>query len=611
MYKRRLGFRGGLAAFLCCAMASMSAQGVDGALENLLEGLPAENQREFEARFSALAALGAPASARLAEMLTPPGAGDDEAARYALSGLAKHVTRPGAEAERRAYALGVAEALAAPRDPEVARFLLAQLELAGGPECVAPVSRLLADPALYDDAARVLRVIGGPESGAALLAALQRSQDARALVFIAALRALAYAPAAETLRRLAASDDAALAAEARTALARLESLDARDAPAGAPAMDPRIAEAEALLARGQRREAEALAGAVYAEAVAASDAMTAVAALPLQAEAARRGVLDLLMTAAASPMPEVRAAALGLAEGHDSRSAVRRWVRFAETAPEEALPGVLRLLGALGHGAALPALRAGLASESEAVRLAAIQGLGALGGKEAAALLQARRPQAKTTAEAALLRNTVFAMPEAKAWIPAPDDEGFVPLFNGRDLEGWIGHTLGYEVEDGVVSSKRVGLNLYSEAVYGDFILRFDFKLTEGANNGIGIRVPLYGHAAYDGMEIQVLDDHAEAHANLKPWQYHGAVYGVAAPELGHLKPAGEWNTQEIIARGPSITVILNGHTILEADVVEAATPAPAHGREHPGLTRTSGHLALCGHNSVVSFRGMRIKPLD
>src|SRR5699024_11688559 len=96
------------------------------------------------------------------------------------------------------------------------------------------------------------------------------------------------------------------------------------------------------------------------------------------------------------------------------------------------------------------------------------------------------------------------------------------------------------------------------EEKYSNFIMEFAFKLTEGANNGIGIRAALEGNPAYDAMEIQVLDNAADKYADLETWQYHGSVYGVVPAERGALNPVGEWNTQEIIADGDRKSTRLN-----------------------------------------------------
>jgi hypothetical protein len=197
----------------------------------------------------------------------------------------------------------------------------------------------------------------------------------------------------------------------------------------------------------------------------------------------------------------------------------------------------------------------------------------------------------------------------------APAEEqaaGFVSLFNGRDLAGWTGDTKGYGVEDGVIAVKpESGGNLYTEKDYSDFIFRFEFKLTPGANNGIGIHTPPEGDAAYVGMEIQVLDDGAEVYKSLKPYQYHGSIYGVVPTRRGFQKPVGEWNSEEIRVQGRRVTVRLNGTTIVDADIEKASTPQTVDGRDHPGLKRTSGRISFCGHGSRVEFRALRIKTLD
>lgn len=192
---------------------------------------------------------------------------------------------------------------------------------------------------------------------------------------------------------------------------------------------------------------------------------------------------------------------------------------------------------------------------------------------------------------------------------PKPDAEGFIPIFNGKDLTGWVGHLGAYKVEDGRLIG---GGNLwYKLREFGDFILRFDVKLTAGANSGIAIRAPLMSRAAYQGMEIQVLDNTAEKYKKLRPYQYHGSVYGVVPAKRGHLKPVGEWNSEEIIAKGRHIKVVLNGVTIVDADLDEATENGTADGKSHPGLKRDRGYIGIVGHGSHVEFRNIRVKPLE
>ncbi len=191
-------------------------------------------------------------------------------------------------------------------------------------------------------------------------------------------------------------------------------------------------------------------------------------------------------------------------------------------------------------------------------------------------------------------------------------DLDYRPLFNGRDLTGWTGDTTGYRVEDGsIVSPSEGGGQLFTADQYADFSYRFDFKLTPGGNNGIGIRAPLDGHTAYDGIEIQVLDTPDERYRDIKPWQAHGSVYGIVPAKRGFLKPVGEWNHEEIIADGRRIQVILNGTTIVDADLDEATKSGTIDGQDHPGQKRTAGHIGFLGHGARIEFRNMRIKELN
>lgn len=191
-------------------------------------------------------------------------------------------------------------------------------------------------------------------------------------------------------------------------------------------------------------------------------------------------------------------------------------------------------------------------------------------------------------------------------------EQGFVPLFDGATLEGWQGAVAGHHVVDGELRSKPgVGGNLLTTREYGDFELRFEFKLTPGANNGLGIRAPLTGDAAFEGMEIQILDDGHPKYAGLKDWQVHGSIYGVVAAERGCLKPAGEWNEETVVVRGTQVKVIVNGKTIVDADVAPFRDGGPTpDGRPHPGLARTTGHVGFLGHGDEVHFRAIRIREL-
>lgn len=192
--------------------------------------------------------------------------------------------------------------------------------------------------------------------------------------------------------------------------------------------------------------------------------------------------------------------------------------------------------------------------------------------------------------------------------------DGFQLLFDGTNMYQWMGNTTEYNIEDGNIVVRPVGGNhgnLYTKNEYSDFVYRFQFQLTPGANNGIGIRAPLEGDAAYVGMEIQVLDNEADIYRNLHEYQYHGSVYGVIPAKRGYLKPLGEWNEEEITAIGNHIKVVLNGTTILDGDISDAIKNGTLDKKDHPGLKNTKGHLGFLGHGDVVLFRNMRVKDLS
>lgn len=198
--------------------------------------------------------------------------------------------------------------------------------------------------------------------------------------------------------------------------------------------------------------------------------------------------------------------------------------------------------------------------------------------------------------------------------LPALAQEaGFVALFDGKTLNGWTQLERkgpGYIVENGMlVCPVDGGGNIFTEKEYANFVVRFEFRMQEGGNNGLGIRAPLSARTAYEGMEIQILDDgHAKYQGRIKPVQYHGSVYGVIPAKRGFLRKAGEWNQEEVTANGRRITVKLNGTVILDADLDTVKDPAIL--KEHPGLARASGHIGFLGHDDRMDFRDIRIRVL-
>ena len=176
-------------------------------------------------------------------------------------------------------------------------------------------------------------------------------------------------------------------------------------------------------------------------------------------------------------------------------------------------------------------------------------------------------------------------------------EDGFVELFNGKDLTGWTGE--GYAVKDGAIVCTPKGKNLMTKKEYSNYVLDFEFKLPAGGNNGLGVHYPGKGDPAYTGLELQILDDTHAEYAKLKESQFHGGLYKLQAAKHGHLKPVGEWNKQRVVVNGNHVLIELNGVVINDANLDELAKKFP----KHEGVKRRSGFIAFCGHGDPVAFR--------
>ena len=187
----------------------------------------------------------------------------------------------------------------------------------------------------------------------------------------------------------------------------------------------------------------------------------------------------------------------------------------------------------------------------------------------------------------------------------------FVSLFNGKDFTGWGGagkpEQSGYVIkEGGIIESTKKCRFLITEKEYLNYVFEFEFKLTAGANNGLGIHYPGKGDPAYTGMEIQILDNTHPKYAKLKDYQFHGGLYTLVAAKKGHLKPVGEWNKEIVTVNGPNVKVELNGVVIMEANLDEVNKSKP----KHNGAKRRKGHLCFCGHGAIISLKNLRIREL-
>jgi hypothetical protein len=180
-------------------------------------------------------------------------------------------------------------------------------------------------------------------------------------------------------------------------------------------------------------------------------------------------------------------------------------------------------------------------------------------------------------------------------------DQGFRPLFNGKDLTGWKlrnpGGTASWSVQDGVlvneVSAGKHGTDLVSEEKFRDFVVRYEYKIPKDANSGLYLR---------GRYEIQVLDDYERGTPSKGG---NGAIYNTAPVSKFASKPAGEWQTAEATIKGDKVSLILNGQKVHDNVTVDKAT-----GSELDRNIDQPGPIMLQGDHGSISFRKIEIKEL-
>lgn len=211
----------------------------------------------------------------------------------------------------------------------------------------------------------------------------------------------------------------------------------------------------------------------------------------------------------------------------------------------------------------------------------------------------------------ALALSAALALGSEDARAPSPP-EGFKALFDGKSLDGWKFHggkkdTWAVDSKAGTFyTAKGGGGWLMTEKEYGNFELRAEFKVPKGGNSGVALRAPMKGDPAYQGMEIQILDD--PSYKGLQKWQATGSIYGVVAASSVPTKPVGEWNQYRIVCKGRRVTVELNGTKVVDADLDDHKEK---HAKAHPGILRDKGHVGFQEHGGKVEFRNVFIKELD
>lgn len=189
---------------------------------------------------------------------------------------------------------------------------------------------------------------------------------------------------------------------------------------------------------------------------------------------------------------------------------------------------------------------------------------------------------------------------------PGPTDDGFVNLFDGKTLAGWV-TTGNWIVEDGGVVAlhprpgesgwQRYDAYLTTARKYKDFVLDLEFKIGKDGNSGVFLRVGDRMSQVNTGFEVQILDTHGLAN----PGNHDcGGVIGAAAPTKNMAKPAGEWNRYVITCQGSRLKVVLNGEQIHDLELDKSAI------KDRP----LEGYLGFQDEAKPVWYRNVRIKEL-
>lgn len=229
----------------------------------------------------------------------------------------------------------------------------------------------------------------------------------------------------------------------------------------------------------------------------------------------------------------------------------------------------------------------------------------------------------------ALRMLTVVALVSALgAWAVAADGKTVEP-FNGKDLSGWktkepasrsqwkVGtaklvenHPDAIALGEGgseLVNVKREGVDLYTEATFGDVRIEVEVMVPKGSNSGI------YVHGEY---EVQVFDSYGKKELGGGDM---GAIYGASPPRVNACKAPGEWQRYVIEFRAPKfddngqktanarfVKVELNGKTLHENVEMQNVTPSGVTGKES-----AKGPIMFQGDHGPVAYRNLKVTPLE
>lgn len=637
-------------------------------IADALNLLPASEKRVFDEAMREIISTGTAGIAQVAGMLVPADKGKNAIIEYALNGVVAYASAPGRETEKEKVRLGLAQALEVCTDNPNRAYLLTLLRWCGEAEDAPVFVKYLNDAYLAEWAISGLTSIQGTEE---VLLELMKEEAASKVMLAHAVGIKGMAEAEPILQDWLKGADDTLVRAIYQSLAQCGTSasipilkkaaknvayewEASDATASYLRLLQNLADSD------YKREAATAAKALMK---ATNKSHIRGAALEVIVDAEGKRTCQLLASALKDNDRNYRVNALRLSESiadEDWYAIVANKLLKADASTKV---DILNWLGANHVDSQIEAVIAQMDANNEEVALAAIKAAGKIGGEKALKSLVAQLDGIhKDAAEEALLafngklpadipvKRTAVPLKAAEPTIAIPDirpeledssqmevspkfelsaeeaKEGFEVLFDGEDMSQWIGNTTNYVPKNGAIcvsANYGNGGNLYTKKEYSDFIFRFEFCFVkEGVNNGVGIRTPMNVDAAYEGMEIQILDHDAPIYKNLREYQVHGSVYGIIPAKRIKSPKLGTWNTEEIFVKGDRIRVTVNGEVILDGNIRKACqgrnvsedgsktNPYTVDQKNHPGLFNRSGHVGFLGHGEGLMLRNIRIKDL-
>ncbi|MGE3242895.1 MAG: DUF1080 domain-containing protein [Pirellulales bacterium] len=199
---------------------------------------------------------------------------------------------------------------------------------------------------------------------------------------------------------------------------------------------------------------------------------------------------------------------------------------------------------------------------------------------------------------------------------PEEQGDGWILLFNGRDLGGWKnndGKPVGAKIEDGAINVHDTGgyLLVYDQE-FGDFELKLDVKMSPAeCNSGVFLRTSDLADPVNSGLEVQVYD------GDIDGLHKFGAIYDLVAASKDATKGPGEWNSLEIRCDGPNVSVQVNGEEVAKLNCDELdkpglrgdGTPHKFAGKAIKDFAR-SGYIGLQDHGHDVWYKNIKLKKL-